>query len=188
MSTVSSLSLSTLQVEILFAIFKLLDRPSKLSLGLTSPHFLHLLASYYDLDRYRRDERKWRKLGIPEGVSLDESAAQPAIIRWLSASGCDDIDNPQQVEEKDYLPAAGPNDIGFSDDFVEEQKALVPYEETEEGIEGAMVENIISDWLRAKFNINGGCTLCAECYRYMLVLGPDGKVTPWLENMLSRGV
>ena len=186
MSTVSPLSLSTLQVEILFAIFKLLDRPSKLSLGLTSPRFLHLLASYYDLERYRRDERTQRKLGIPEGVSFDESAAQPAIIRWLAASGCDDIDNPQQVEEEDYSPAAGLNDIGASDDFAEEQKALLPYEETEEGVEDAAVENIISDWLRAKFNINGGCILCAECYRYMLVLGPDGKITPWLENMLSR--
>ncbi|KAI9780439.1 MAG: hypothetical protein M1839_006713 [Geoglossum umbratile] len=184
MSAVPSPSLLTLPVEVLFAIFKFLSRPSKLSLGLTCPDFLHLFANYYDLERYRRDEIGWRKIGIPVGVSLDESAAQPAIIRWLALSGCDDIDNPPPVEEEESSLAVELRDPSPFDDYVEE--VLQPYEETESGREDAMVESIISDWLRAKFDVNGGCILCAECCRYMLILGPDGGITPWSKNMLSR--
>lgn len=179
-------SLSTLPVEVLFAIFKRLDRPSKLSLGLAGPHFLHLLARYYDLDRYRDNENIWKKIGLPAGVSWDESAAQPTIIRWLAASGSDAIDDPQEVEEEEEYPAEGLNDIGVFDDLDEEQEVPLPYEETEEGREDAMVENIISDWLRAKFDINGRCIICAECCRYMLVLGLDRKITMWSKNMLGR--
>jgi hypothetical protein len=177
-----------LPVEVLFAIFKLLDRPGKLSLGMTGPHFLHLLARYYDLDRYRDDQVKWKKIGIPAGVSWDDSAAQPAIIRWLAASGCDDIDNPpeaDQSEEEEEDPSLSLNNFGAYHTFGEQEVPL-SYEESELGLEDAMVESIISAWLRAKFNIKGGCVICAECYRYMLVLGPDGNITSWSENMLSR--
>ena len=175
-----------LPAEVSFAIFKHLDRPSKLSLGLSGPYFLRLLASYYDLDRYRHDENIWRKIGLPAGVSWDESTAQPAIIRWLAASGSDDIDDPPQVEEEEEYPSGESSDIGAFFDPDREQEVPLPYEETELAREDAMVENIISDWLRAKFDINGGCIICAECYRYMLVLGPDGKIAPWSKNMLSR--
>jgi hypothetical protein len=48
----NSPSLQTLPAEILYAIFKNLNRPDKLALGLTCPFFLHLFARYYDLDRY----------------------------------------------------------------------------------------------------------------------------------------
>jgi len=186
MSVVTSPSLSMLSAEVLFPIFKRLDRPSKLSLGMTGPHFLRLFASCYDLDRYRHDENAWKKIGLPAGVTWDESAAQPAIIRWLAASGSDDNDDPPQLEEEEEYPAVGLNDIGDFHDPVGEQEVPPPYEETEEAREDAMVESIISDWLRAKFDINGGCIICAECYRYMLVLGPDGKIIPWSRNMLSR--
>jgi hypothetical protein len=183
-------SLSMLPAEVLFAIFKRLDRPSKLSLGLTGPHFLHLLARYYDLDRYRDDENKWKKIGLPAGVSWDESAAQPTIIRWLAAYGSDDIDDPPEVQEEEEYPAIGLNDIGgfddLDDDLDGEQEVPPPYEDTEEGREDAIVETIISDWLRAKFDIKGGCIICAECCRYMLVLGLDRKITPWSKNMLGR--
>jgi hypothetical protein len=186
MSMAVALSLSSLPAEILFAIFKRLDRPSKLSLGLTSPHFLHLLARYYDLDRYRDNENIWKKIGLPPGVSWGESAAQPTIIRWLAASGSDDIDDPTEVEEEEEYLAVGPNDIGPFDDLDGEQEVPLPYEDTEEGREDAIVETIISNWLRAKFDINGGCIICAECCRYMLVLGPDRKITRWAKNMLGR--
>ena len=182
--------LSTLPAEILFAIFRLLYRPSKLSLGLAGPQFLHLFAKYYDLDRYKDDVNKWEKIGLPEGVSWKESAAQPKIIRWLCASGCDDIDNPPpevQEEKEEESPTGLPDyydPMFYSDE--ELLGDLVPYERTDEAQEDMMVENIISDWLGAKFNIDGGCILCAGCYRYMLVLGPDGKTTPWSMNMLSR--
>ena len=135
---------------------------------------------------------KWEKIGLPEGVSWKESAAQPAIVRWLCASGCDDIDNPppEVQEEKEDESLTSPLDyydpLFYSDEELLEHHHIVPYERTDEAQEDMMVENIISDWLGAKFNINGGCILCAECYRYMLVLGPDGKTTPWSMNMLSR--
>jgi hypothetical protein len=186
MSMDVALSLSTLPAEILFAIFKHLDRPSKLSLGLTGPHFLHLLARYYDLDRYRDNENIWKKIGLPAGVSWGESAAQPTIIRWLAASGSDDIDDPPEVEEEEEHLAIGLNDIGAFDDLDGEQEAPLPYEDTEVGQEDAIVETIISDWLRAKFGINGGCIICAECCRYMLVFGLDRKITLWSKNMLGR--
>lgn len=185
MSIAAFPSLSMLPTEVLFAIFKRLDRHSKLSLGLTGPHFLHLLASYYDLDRYRRDEQRWEKIGLPTGVSWDESAAQPTIIRWLSASGCDDIDNPPQVVEEEEYPVDEPKDI-WSPCLVHEPELPPPYEETEGGKADMMVESIISRWLREKFGIRAGCIICAECYRYMLVLGRDGKITPWSKNMLTR--
>jgi hypothetical protein len=183
---VTSPSLSILPAEVLFAIFKRLDRPSKLSLGMTGPHFLRLLARYYDLDRYRDNENMWKKIGLRAGVSWDESAAQPAIIRWLAAAGSDDIDDPPGGEEEEEHPAARLSDIGGFDDLDAEQNVEPPYEETELAREDAMVESTISDWLRAKFGINGGCIMCAECCRYMLVLGPDRKITPWSQNMLSR--
>lgn len=181
--------LCTLPAEILFAIFRLLPRPSKLSLSLAGAQFPYLFAKYYDLDRYKDDVNKWKRIGLPDGVSWNESAAQPAVIRWLCAPGCDDIDNPppevQEEKEEESLTAAPDHydPLLYSD---EEEGDLVPYESTDEAQEDVMVENIISDWLRAKFNINGGCILCAECCRYMLVLGPDGKTTPWSMNMLSR--
>jgi hypothetical protein len=186
MSTAVAPSLLTLPAEVSFAIFKRLDRPSKLSLGLTGPHFLHLLARYYDLDRYRDNENMCKKFDLPAGVSWDESAAQPTIIRWLAASGSDDIDDPLEAEEEEEYPAADENDIGFFDDPDEEQEGPLPYEDTEEARDDAIVETLISDWLRAKFNITGGCIICAECCRYMLVLGLDGKITPWSKNMLGR--
>jgi hypothetical protein len=186
MSVATAPSLSVLPSEVLFAIFKRLDRPSKLSLGMTGPHFLRLLARYYDLDRYRDNENKWKKIGLPAGVSWDESAAQPTIIRWLAAAGSDDIDDPPGNEEEEEHPAVRLSDIGGFDDSDSEQDAELPYEETELAWEDAMVETTISDWLRAKFGIHGGCIICAECYRYMLVLGPDKKTTRWSQNMLSR--
>lgn len=128
----------------------------------------------------------WEKFGLPAGVSRDESAAQPAIIRWLAAAGGDDIDDPPEVEEEEEYPAVDGNDIGFFDDLDEEQEEPLPYEDTEVGREDAIVETLISDWLRAKFNITGGCIICAECCRYMLVLGLNGKITPWSKNMLGR--
>jgi hypothetical protein len=185
-TTVVAPSLSILPAEILFAIFKRLDRPSKLSLGLTGPHFLHLLARYYDLDRYRNDKNIWEKIGLPAGASWDESAAQPTIIRWLASPGSDDIDDPPEVEEEGEYLSVGLDDIGAFDDPDGEQEVPLPYEDTEEGQEDRIVETIISDWLRAKFGINGGCIICAECCRYMLVLGLDRKIAPWSKNMLGR--
>lgn len=86
-------------MEIQFRIFKFLDRPSKLSLGLTGPDFLSLLGTYYDLGRYKRDVKVWNKIGFPEGVSWGDSATQPTIIRWVGIIGGDDIDDPPQGSE-----------------------------------------------------------------------------------------
>lgn len=185
-TTTAAPSLSILPAEILFALFKRLDRPSKLSLGLTGPYFLHLLARYYDLDRYRDKEDIWKKIGLPAGVSWGDSAAQATIVRWLAASGCDDIDNPLEVEEEVEYPDVGINDIEAFSDSDGELEVPLPYEDTEEAREDAMVETIISDWLRAKFDVSGGCIICAECCRYMLVLGLDRKTTGWSKNMLGR--
>jgi hypothetical protein len=189
-------ALSKLPQEILFAIFKLLDRPSKLSLGLTSPYFLHSFANYYDLDRYRdkTDKIAQRKFGLPEGISWADSMAQPTIIRWLALPGCDDIDDPPPIEEEEYPIAEeevdsdihmfrGPLDIYEED---EEYDLPTPYEESELGQEDAIVEAIISDWLRTKLHVHGGVVLCGECQRYMRILRPDGKIDPWSENMLNR--
>jgi len=188
MATAIGPTLPLLPTEVLFSIFKLLNRPSKLSLGLTSPHFLHLFASYYDLNRYRNDEKIWEKLGLPTGISWSDSAAQPAIIRWLAASGSDPIDDPPQVEEEEEYPAEEEYDINDWGDPFREPEVPPPYEETEPYLEDMMVDTIISDWLRARFDVKGGCFHCAGCYRYMLVFGPDGRITPWSKNMLNRRV
>jgi hypothetical protein len=188
----ATLSLLMLPVEIIYAIFKRLDRPSQLSLGLTGPHLLRLFASYYDLDRYRNDEKGWKKIGLSAGVSWDDSAAQPTIIRWLALAGCGDIDSPpapppEEEEEEEEQDLTG----GFADAFgldLDDRLADLPppHEGSDEAREDKMVESIISNWLRAKFGIHGGCVICAECSRYMLVLGPNGKMAPWSKKMLSR--
>jgi hypothetical protein len=180
-------SLSTVPVEITYHIFKLLDRPGKLSLGLASPHFLHLFAKYYDLDRYRGEPSFDRKLGLPTGVSWSDSAAQPVIIRWLAIPGGDDIDDPALLpeEEEEEPPADIPESWAFEDD---EQDYPLPYEETEGGKEDALVEEILNRALNTQFGVVGESIFCAECYRYMEINGPDGRVTPWAANMMCRGL
>jgi hypothetical protein len=180
-------SLERLPVEILFDIFKYMNRPSRLALGLTTPSFLHLLAKYFDLDRIRR---KWN-IGLPENIAWSESAAQPAIVRCLSIG----VEEPEiirddEVEEgleghfecKPYGPYA-----------VEDE--VPSYEESDEAREDDEVERIINSWLRDKFNISVPCILCGECYRYILTERPSRnpfrprgtmEITPWARIMLRR--
>jgi hypothetical protein len=206
MSVATSPLLSALPAEVLFAIFKRLDRPSKLSLAMTGPQFLSRFASYYDLERYRADEAAWKRIGLPDGLSWVDSGAQATIIRWLAALGCDDIDDPPNREEEEAAPAEESNDHAvfhgsteeeeeeegfnynpFHDVPSEEEEELpMRYEETEEAREDKMVQSIISDWLRAKFDTKGECVMCAICCRWMLVFGADGRIIPWTRNMLSR--
>jgi hypothetical protein len=90
----SQASLSNLSVDLLFKIFKLLERPSKLCLALSSPWILHLFAKYYDLDRYRSETFTAQKMTVPEMLSWEDPKAQGAIIRWTAMPGGDDIDDP----------------------------------------------------------------------------------------------
>jgi hypothetical protein len=179
-------SLSTLPVEITYRVFKLLNRPAKLSLGLASPHFLYLFAKYFDLDRYRGEAAFDSKLGLPTGISWTDSAAQPVIIRWLAMSGGDDIDDPAPAageEPEEIEPDFNSHGYGFDDEELE-----APYDESEEGKEDALVGDILNLALNTQFGVVGKSIFCADCYRYMRIHGPDGRVTPWAQNMMGRGL
>jgi hypothetical protein len=74
----------------------------------------------------------------------------------------------------------GLNDIGAFDDLNGEQEGPLPYEETELGREDGSIYNL--GLAESKIRHQRGMHhLCR-----MLVLGPDGKITPWSKNMLSR--
>jgi len=164
-----SRSLSALPQELTYGIFKLLDRPSKLSLGLTSPYFLHLFAKYYDLERYRNKHGFTTKLGLSPEIHWNESAAQPVIIRWLSMPGGDDIDD-LRVEESDHEDY---DSCRFCLEFA--------YGSSKDAKEDVEVENILTQALNTQFGVNGKVISCSECYRYMRV--SNRKRTPFAKNM-----
>ena len=184
MASQTSISFSTLAPEILYAVFRFLDRPSKLSLALTSPHMLHLLARYYDLDRYRSNPLFIRKISIPADVPWDHSRAQGAIIRWISLPGNDDIDNPPDDIDSPADDGSEEDEYGLDLDI--EPSSIKPYEETESGLEEAKVQDIMGNWLKDRVKIEGGVVFCAECYRFMRLRGEDGSKKPWATKMLSE--
>jgi hypothetical protein len=192
----NSPSLQTLPAEILNAIFKDLNRPGKLALGLTCPFFLHSFARYYNLDRYPPDHEGMKeKFSRPEGVrSWDESGSQAAIIRWLTTAG-----------EGDEIGGDGDNEPGRGEETTEDEGPDYPgpvpdmasmlswgmdssapadlpplYDQTELAREDEAVERILSGWIKHRFGISRGCVGCANCSRYM----PLGS--RWARNMLSR--
>ena len=171
-------NLSTLPKEILFSTFKLLDRPSKTSLALTSPQMLHLFASYYDLDRYRGESLFTRKIALPDTISWQDPSPG-AIIRWLAMPGADDIDDPPEADvEEEEEPED--NTMGFDlEPFDSDDERFKPYEETAAGIEEAVVQGIIGDWLKQKCGVDGGVVFCAECYKFMRLRKEDGSLNPW---------
>ncbi|KAI9929441.1 hypothetical protein MW887_000912 [Aspergillus wentii] len=188
------LSLSDLPTEILYLIFKRLDRPSKLSLGLTGPHFLTLFAAYYDLDRYRNEPEAIEKLGY-HWASWDEPAALAAVIRYLAMSGHDHMDDPapgtisppEAVEPVDEL-ASILDPEALSHFLMTDEAVPPPYKDTEEGKEDLLVQCIVSDWLETRFNVQGGCILCAECCRWVFRRGPNGRHNRWAQKMLNNPV
>jgi hypothetical protein len=180
-------TLTDLSVDLLFTIFKKLDRPSKLALGLSSPAMLRLLARYFDLDRYRTNPLFREKLSVPESVSWEDSKAQGPIIRWIAMPGNDDIDDPGEdvVEGEESYP--GPsrghaNRLDASDDDDRNK----PYGETEVGKEEVMVQNILEEWLRRKCGAEGGVIICAECYKFMRLRPDNGRREPWCKKMMIR--
>jgi hypothetical protein len=187
-------SLSPLPMEVTYRIFRFLDRPSKLSLGLTSPHFLHMFAQYYHLDRYRGTVSFDMKLGLAQGVSWSDSVAQPAIIRWLAMTGGDDIDDPESSEDDEpegtpytYEEPEGRNILLYDPRFNRgDTKDRITYEETEGGKEDVLVEYILTQAMHMQFGLVGDCIFCAECYRYMRIKGPNAQVTPWAKEMIAR--
>lgn len=175
-------SLSKLSVDLLFIIFALLDRPSKLALALSSPRLLHLLAKYYDLDRYRHEPLFIQKMDIPDSVSWDDSRAQGAIIRWIAMPGSDDIDSPPPVGEVAEEEEVG---LDYKGDMDEER--FKPYEETQAGKEEVVVQKIIENWLKKRYRIEGSIIFCAECYRFMRLHPENGK-KPWCAKMVTRSL
>jgi hypothetical protein len=181
-------------MEVTYRIFKFLDRSSKLSLGLTSPHFLRMFAQYYHLDRYRGTVSFDMKLGLAQGVSWSDSVAQPAIIRWLAMTGSDDIDDPESSEEDEpeetpytYEEPEGCNILSYNPRFNRgDTKERITYEETEGGKEDVLVEYILTQAMHLQFGLVGDCIFCAECYRYMPIKGTNGQVTAWAKKMIAR--
>jgi hypothetical protein len=173
------MSLLSLPVETLFNIYRRLGRPSQLSLGLTSPQFLAAFAAYFHLDRFRDSPSQWKKLGLPEGASWHDPAGQATIIRYLTLSGSGDITSPSVSE-------SGDDDRGSdtSGGLAEEVQRL--HEEADEAWEYGQVEEIISAWLMAIFNVEGGCVVCADCGRYILCQSQDLNSDSWVGDMLGR--
>ncbi|EED14722.1 hypothetical protein TSTA_041970 [Talaromyces stipitatus ATCC 10500] len=192
----SAPNLLSLPTEIIFHIFKRLDRPSKLSLGLTCPRILALYASFFDMERYRHDPDAREKLRFSADVSWDDPQGMAVTIRYLTLSGGDGINSePSSPTTEEPSPlststAEGQHaEPGFSTGFSwggEEEATIPSYAESNEAREDAMVVSIMSEWLKTRFRIHGGCILCVECGRYMLCRGPDGRRVRWTENQLRR--
>lgn len=191
-------SLCDLSVDLMFTIFKKLDRPSKISLALSNPGFLQLFAKYYDLDRYRDEPQFSRKLGVPRSISWEDPQARGAILRWMAMPGGDDIDEPshsvsEEEEDVDNRPGTiggfdGLGHVGGLEDLgLEDESLPLPYEETAEGKEEEVVQRILEQWLEQKCGITGGVVFCAECYRFMRLRPEDGR-RPWCRKMLTRGL
>jgi hypothetical protein len=155
-----------------------------------------MFAQYYHLDRYRGTFSFDIKLGLPQGVSWSDSAAQAAIIRWLAMTGGDDIDDPDpESSEEDepegipyvYEEQEGHNILSYNPQFNRGgTKEPITYEETEGGKEDVLVEYILTRAMHMQFGLVGDCIFCAECYRYMRIKGPNGQVTPWAKKMIAR--
>lgn len=185
-------NLLTLPTEIIFQIFKQLNRPSKLSLGLTCPRMLALFASFFDMDRYRNDPDAQKKLGFPADISWDDPQGQAAIIRYLTLSGWDGINSEPSsptIEASFPISIVEAKNISSLPWFSwgdEEKVVIPPYTDSKEVREDAMIVSIVSNWLKTRFGIDGGCILCVECGRYILCRGPDMKMVPWTEKQSSR--
>jgi hypothetical protein len=148
------------------------------------PWILHLLAKYYDLDRYRSETLFAQKIAVPEMLSWEDPKAQGAIIRWIAMPGGDDIDDPSNDSDSDRVEPEPP---GFEGEIGSDDEILKPYEETEGGKEEAIVQGILDEWLRRKCGVEGGVVFCAECYKFMR-LRPENGRRPWCTKMLTRGL
>jgi hypothetical protein len=134
---------------------------------------LHLIAKYYDIDRYRSDPLFIQKMGVPEMVSWDDSKAQRTIIRWVAKPGGDDIDDPGHgIAEPEAVP---PHGIEYEREFDFDGERLKPYEETEDGKEEALVQRIMGEWLQEKFGVVGDIVFCAECDKFMSLRCENGR-------------
>ncbi|KAE8378538.1 hypothetical protein BDV26DRAFT_292206 [Aspergillus bertholletiae] len=173
------MSVLSLPAEIQFNIFRRLDRPSQLALGLTSPRFLGAFAAYFYLDQFRNSPSQWTKLGLPDGVSWNDAEGKATVIRYLTLSGSGDITSPSVSESEDEDPE-------FDSFEVFEQEVRLLQKEAEETREEERVEEIISAWLLARFDVEDGCIVCADCGRYIIRKNPDKKVGAWVDNMLHR--
>jgi len=109
MVAMAQISLSRLPPEVLFSIFDHLDRPSRLTLGLSSPHYLQLLAKYLHFELYNNKntnnhhhhhhhETKHSSILLRETTSNSNPSTNiqklattapdvyPAMVRWLCLS------------------------------------------------------------------------------------------------------
>lgn len=180
----SAPSLLSLPVEILFYIIKELDQPSQLSLGLTCPYFIAIFANYFHMDRYRQDVKAWEQLGLPAEISWHEPPGQAAIIRYLTLCYCHAVKNDLALlifEEARIIE----EESVTSEDLITYIFAM-ENEKINEVPENILVDSIMSNWLKTKFEISGGCVVCVGCGRYMLCRGPDMKMIHWTEEQLSR--
>ncbi|KAH8682926.1 hypothetical protein BGZ60DRAFT_427405 [Tricladium varicosporioides] len=155
-------TLSTLPPEISFEIFKLFDRPSTLSLSLTSPRFSQLLARFHNFQNSEGSQSFNYRTGID---SSRKPTSSVALIRWL----CKFKGPPFLAEARDPEK----NEAG---------KAINPFflwNEIPQELEYVAVQVIMSTWLSERFGIRGGCILCEDCGSYMLLLDRDGRKTNW---------
>lgn len=163
----SAPSLLSLPTEIIFLIFKRLDRPTKLALALTCPSILALFTSFLDMDCYRSDPdvRTWHR--FPEDISWDGAQGQAVTLRFLALAVMDGINSDPSS------PVIGEPWTVHS---VEEADALQDF----------TIASAVSQWLRTRFQIKGGCIVCVECGRYILCREPDGTGTNWMDVQSNR--
>lgn len=178
----SAPNLLSLQTEILFHIFKRLDRPSKLALGLTCPRILAPALPQWLWCKGKASLSSNYLLGwSPGSGNYNQISDSP---RWgqhqQRAIIADHWRDEPEVQHANPVFSTG---VSFGGEEVE---VIPPYTESSEAREDAMVASIISEWLKTKFRIDGGCILWVECGRYMLCRGPDGRRVRWTANQMRR--
>ena len=107
MAAIMSTRLCNLPNEVLFNIFDHLDRPSRISLGLTGPHHLQLLAKYTHFDIHygkkkfgKKAKRDVKTPRPPHQSPCRGPEAYPAMVRWLSLS---DVSAPHVLMHKGII-------------------------------------------------------------------------------------
>ncbi|KAH6684579.1 hypothetical protein B0J14DRAFT_573182 [Halenospora varia] len=156
----------TLPQELLFSIFKYLSRASRISLALTAPFFLHLLARYHN--QYRGPN-----------INCSDPGAQPAIIRRLCTFHVDPLSCSSEARPQNGAESGA---IRASNGRLSKTLRR-PGIDTYRIAEDTAVQNILSAWLQDRFRIEGGCIVCDQCGRYMLVHGPDGMASECFMKM-----
>lgn len=178
-------SLSTLPVEISFAIFDFLDRSDVLSLALTGPYYLKLFAVYFkhkyiiNLLRGRRED-----LDILRTMSINTQAVQPSMIRFL----CSNWEHAANVKVAEPVPkstsrlprwwSGAPTPRLHGDD------APVGYDTTHE----TNMRSIMWFWAVENLDIQGGIEVCYRCRAWMRICGYDGRLLKRMKVIRNRPV